>query len=128
VDLEWVRTYQRGDDYAESAGGITWDDAGVPPRWHICYPQTRARIRGHYAERCPCGAIRDSTRGPWAQRNWTRRERRRRKREAKMPKVNVACTGCGQPYEAVARSAIARERQCNRCRADPNACWPRLGR
>jgi hypothetical protein len=80
--LSWVRSYEAGGDYIESVDGIPWHDAPLPLRWHPCMPQTRGRMNGHYVERCPCGAIRDDPRGPWSERNRTRRDRRRARRAA----------------------------------------------
>jgi hypothetical protein len=80
--LAWVRSYENGEEYLESAGGIAWYDALLPSRWHPCMPQTRGNMGGHYTERCACGAARDSSRGPWTWRNQTRKNRRKRRKAA----------------------------------------------
>jgi hypothetical protein len=117
VSGTWVRTYENGADYIESLGGAAWS-AGEPPQpWHRCRAQTRGRREGDYIERCRCGAMR-LNHGPWAERNRTRQDRLRARRDGRAPKEQVTCRECGQPYEAVAGSAIAAERQCNGCWAD----------
>ena len=118
TELRWIRTYETGPDYTESIGGILWADAGLPYPWHRCEPQTRGWFGLNYVERCACGAIRDRNRGPWLDRNQTRKHRQRERREAKMPREHVTCGGCGKRYEAIAGSAQAAARQCNQCWAD----------
>jgi hypothetical protein len=118
MELEWIRTYENGADYIESIGGVSWNEGAPPYPWHRCEPQTRGWIGLGYVERCCCGAIRARPRGPWADRNRTRRDRKRKRREARMPREQVTCTECGQSYEAIASSAIARERLCGQCWAD----------
>jgi hypothetical protein len=115
MELEWVRTYEKGTDYIESIGGTNWSEGAVPFPWHRCEPQTRGYLDLSYVERCCCGAIRDRARGPWSDRNQTRRDRKRKRREAKMPREQVTCRECGQPYEAITGSVIAAERLCGQC-------------
>jgi hypothetical protein len=118
MELRWARTYENGASYVESVGGVDWASAGIPPRWHFCWTQTRAQLGDNYTERCPCGGWRDSRRGRWARRNETRTARRRDRREARLPLVTVTCGDCGAPYEARTGTPIAREKQCNRCWCD----------
>ena len=117
--LEWVRTYEHDCDYIESVGGIAWQDAPLPYRWHRCRPQTRGWFGLNYTERCACGATRlDGRYGNWMEKNQTRRHRARDRRDERAPKETVTCRVCSKPYEAVAGSAIARERLCTDCWAD----------
>jgi hypothetical protein len=76
TEVSWVRTFEQGTDYIESVGGIDWAEAPLPPRLHWCFPQTRGYFGLHYTERCACGAIRLRRRGPWIEKNQTRRCRR----------------------------------------------------
>ena len=78
--LTWVRTWSAGGNYIESVDGIAWHDVPPPPRLHPCMPRTRGKVSGHYVERCPCGAIRDSPRGRWSEVNQTRKARRAARR------------------------------------------------
>jgi hypothetical protein len=114
----WVRTYESGADYMESIGGVLWADASLPPRWHRCEPQTRRWMSLSYTERCACGAIRDRARGPWLDRNQTRKSRAKERREARMPREQVTCLGCGEQYEAAQGTPAARQRECGQCWAD----------
>ena len=65
----WVRTYENGPDYIESAGGIDWCDAPLPRRFHRCRTQTRGWLRFSYVERCACGATRLRPGKFWIGRN-----------------------------------------------------------
>jgi hypothetical protein len=114
----WVRTYEHDADYIEAIDGISWSDAPLPPRLHLCFPQTRGWFSLNYTERCACGAIRLSAHGPWMEKNQTRRGRTRQRRDAKAPREAVTCAECGQPYEAITGSLMARERLCDRCWGD----------
>jgi len=116
--MEWVRTYEHDGNYVESVDGIAWADAPLPYPWHHCRPQTRGWMGRGYVERCACGATRLSSRGPWIEKNQTRRHRKRARRDTRAPKETVTCRVCVQPYEVVAGSAIARERLCSDCWAD----------
>jgi hypothetical protein len=118
VNVEWVRTYEKDLDYIESIGGVMWGDGPLPYPWHRCEPQTRGWMGLNYTERCNCGAIRLSTRGPWMERNSTRQDRKRRRREAKMPRVQVTCLDCGSTYEAIEGSRQAAGRMCTTCWGD----------
>jgi hypothetical protein len=111
----WVRTFENGLDYLESLDGVLWADAPLPYPWHHCQPQTRGLIGLNYTERCACGAIRMSARGPWVEKNQTRRHRAKARRDARAPKETVTCDQCGASYEAVAASPMARERLCTSC-------------
>ena len=62
---EWVRTYEKGADYIECLGGVSWNDAPLPYPWHHCRAQMRGWMGLSYVERCACGAIRGSAREPW---------------------------------------------------------------
>jgi hypothetical protein len=74
---------------------------------------------GNYIEsRCACGATRLSVHDPWMEKNQTRRQRAQARRDAKAPKETVTCRICGQPYEAIAGSPIAREQRCTSCWSD----------
>jgi hypothetical protein len=115
---EWVRTYENGADYIESLDGVDWNDAPLPRRWHDCTAQTRGWMSLNYVERCACGAIRDSTREPWMEKNQTRHGRARARRDERAPKETVTCGSCGNDYEAVAGSPIAAARQCATCWGD----------
>jgi hypothetical protein len=48
---EWI-----ADGNLEHLGGIPWQEALTPGRFHRCRPQTRGTISGHRG--CACGAIR----------------------------------------------------------------------
>jgi hypothetical protein len=115
TEQQWVRTYQDGYDFIESIGGVGWSDAGLPRRWHRCRPQTRGSVRHRYTERCACGGMRLAPNGPWLNHNETRRGRKRERRNATTRKVTVKCGSCGQPYEAPARSIMAKNKKCDRC-------------
>jgi len=114
----WVRTFENGADYIESLGGIAWADVPLPYPWHHCKPQTRGWFGLSYTERCACGAARLDGRGPWMEKNQTRRSRARQRRDERAPKETVACGICDKPYEAVAGSRQARERLCTSCWGD----------
>lgn len=114
----WVRTYEHGGDYIESLGGVLWADVPLPYPWHHCKAQTRGWFSLNYTERCACGATRYGAREPWIEKNETRHLRARERRDARAPKETVTCRDCGEPYEAVAGSRIARERLCSTCWAD----------
>jgi hypothetical protein len=113
----WIRTYEHGSDYSESLGGVMFGDGphDPPPWWHRCAPQTRGRVDRELVERCRCGATRFDGYGPWVNRNQTRKARRKKKAEAKLPRVQVTCRVCGKPYEAAAGTAIARQELCTDC-------------
>jgi hypothetical protein len=117
VTTAWVRSWVDGASYVESLGGVDWGQGRPPPRWHRCAPQTRASINGTVHERCRCGAHRPGGRGPWLERNQTRRRARWSRREAGKPQVGVTCR-CGTVYQATAGSEQARSRTCNNCWAD----------
>ena len=114
MTLQWIRTYESAAGYIESVCGVDWSEAGVPLRPHICYAQSRGRVGGHYVERCPCGAIRDTAHGPWAQRNETRKQRRQSRKLAKMPRISLTCRDCGNGYQVTAGGAFTSE-QCGTC-------------
>jgi hypothetical protein len=114
----WIRSYQENLDYIESLSGIMWNDAPLPPRWHRCGAQTRGWISLNYIERCPCGATRLAPGGRWTERNQTRKSQARRRREDRLPRVQVTCLNCGNPYEAAAGTRQARQQQCTACWAD----------
>jgi hypothetical protein len=114
----WVRTFEDGADYIESLDGVCWADAPLPYPWHRCEPQTRGWLGLNCSERCACGATRLDGRGPWMEKNQTRRDRARRRRNERAPKETVTCGICDKPYEAVAGSLQARERVCTSCWAD----------
>jgi hypothetical protein len=44
--------------WIEHLRGIPWWEAGIPPRNHQCWAQTRGFIRLNLTQRCACGAIR----------------------------------------------------------------------
>ena len=73
--MAWVCSYRDGMNWLEDLGGVPWHKAPLPRRWHRCRPQTRGMMAGGYVERCPCGAIRLSTSGPWGRKNQTRQDR-----------------------------------------------------
>jgi hypothetical protein len=112
----WVRTRTSDGGYVESLGGVLWADAPLPPRWHRCTTQTRGWIGLNWIERCACGATKLD--GRWIGKNETRHHRAQARKDARAPKETVTCRNCGQPYEAVAGSPIARARQCTTCWAD----------
>lgn len=70
----WVR--QPNAPETRHRGGLPWDVAPIPPRWHSCRPQTVELYReggvltGTF--RCACGAVTDRT-GIWRRRNIRRR-------------------------------------------------------
>ncbi len=70
----WVRQPNAPD--TRHRGGVPWDLAQIPPRWHACRPQTielhrdGGLLTGTY--RCACGAVTDCT-GAWRHRNIRRR-------------------------------------------------------
>lgn len=70
----WVR--QANDPGTRHRGGLPWDLAPIPPRWHTCRSQTVELYRedgvltGTF--RCACGAVTDRT-GVWHDRNTRRR-------------------------------------------------------
>jgi hypothetical protein len=116
MNLTWVRTYEHNGDYIESIDGTDWADAPLPYPWHKCTPQTRGWFGLSYTERCACGATRlDGRYGHWMEKNQTRKARRKEQAEAKLPRVQVTCGECGQPYEAAAGTFIAREELCTDC-------------
>jgi hypothetical protein len=115
LTAEWVRTFQNGPEYVESLGGVMWSNAPLPLPWHRCRPQTRAWLGLDYVERCPCGAARMSPDGPWLERNQTRKSRARRRREARLPRVQVTCRECGKAYEAGEGTRTAAQRLCSGC-------------
>lgn len=52
-------------------GGVPWDEAPLPPRWHRCYPHSGVWHHTEmetWLERCPCGGRRIEGR-PWTARN-----------------------------------------------------------
>jgi hypothetical protein len=51
----------------EHRGGVPWDEAPKPIRWHRCRAQTVEWFPTGKRERCACGATR--TDGPWEGRN-----------------------------------------------------------
>ncbi len=71
----WVR--EAGAPDVRHRGGLPWDVAPIPPRWHACQPQTVELHHEHGlltgTGRCACGAVTDHT-GAWHHRN-TRRHR-----------------------------------------------------
>ena len=79
MTTRWILSYQDGLDWIEHLNGCSWEDAPPPPRGHDCQPQTRGWYRGHYYERCACGATRGDEPPPWGERNsrirhwWQRR-------------------------------------------------------
>lgn len=111
----WVRTHEDGAEYMESLGGVIWHDAPLPRSWHRCRPQTRGQMGYGYTERCACGAVRKSRNGPWLERNETRKSQARKRREALLPRVQVACRTCGNEYEAAEGTPRADARQCDGC-------------
>lgn len=111
----WIRTYQRGGDYAEALNGVPWHDAPLPSRWHACKAQTRGWLGLNYTERCACGAIRMSSGDPWSERNQTRKSRARKRAEDRLPRVDVICTECGTSYEAARGTPRALDRLCDPC-------------
>lgn len=113
----WVRTWESGADYSESLGGVMWGDGphDPPPWWHRCAPQTRGSFGLDYVERCRCGATRLDSGDPWMNRNETRKARRKKQAEAKLPRVQVTCRICGKPYEAADGTVIARQELCTDC-------------
>jgi hypothetical protein len=112
---KWVRTYESDTGYLESLGGVLWNDARLPYLRHRCSAQTRGWFGLNYTERCACGAVRFSHQGPWAERNQTRKARRRQRREDRLPRVRVTCRECGGSYEAADGTPRARARQCDTC-------------
>jgi len=110
----WIRTYEHGADWIESLDGIDWADAPLPYPWHKCTPQTHGWFGLNYTQRCACGATRFNG-SRWMEKNQTRKARRKEQAEAKLPRVQVTCSRCGQPYEAAAGTAIAREKLCTGC-------------
>lgn len=119
---EWVLTHEHGDGLSnvriESINGVDWHAAPLPYPWHQCFPQTRGWIGLNYTERCACGAIRFSARERWMDRNATRKARKKAAAEAMLPRVQVTCQACGQPYEAGEGSRQAADELCTRCWAD----------
>lgn len=124
---DWVRTFERGTDFVESLNGVMWAEARLPFWWHHCQAQTRASFNSGYIERCACGASRLTPDGPWLERNQTRRRRRRARRDANLPRVQVICGDCGLSYEAAEGTPRAGQRLCDNCWADQLTAgreWP----
>lgn len=74
---DWTRDYEDGAEFLEHRGGIHWNHAALPPRWHRCKPQTRGFMSGEVIERCACGAARFGPGSPWVNKNETRNARKR---------------------------------------------------
>lgn len=68
---EWVT-----DGRMEHLGGIPWQEALTPGRFHRCKPQTRGVHSGSLIERCACGAIRRDGHS-WMERNSIRKSHRK---------------------------------------------------
>jgi hypothetical protein len=88
-DGHWVRDPDSTDELKiQHLGGLWWYIAELPPRWHKCYPQSRAwdkrRLRSEprdetgwvrpivpvLIERCACGGVRmGGLIGDWMDRN-----------------------------------------------------------
>jgi hypothetical protein len=111
----WVTTHCHAGTRIESRGGVDWADAGLPPRWHRCRPHSRGWTSLGYAERCRCGASRGRVTGPWAGRNETRNARARKRREARLPVVQVTCRSCRHPYDAPDGTPLAKAEECTGC-------------
>jgi hypothetical protein len=77
-DGPWEVEVLGGGDWIANMVGIEWSDAPLPPKRHVCLPQTRARLDGERVERCSCGAIRRDEPGfPWIERNQRKAPARR---------------------------------------------------
>ena len=113
MTTQWTRAYENGTDYIESLNGVEWNKAPLPLPWHRCRTQTRGRLGFDYVERCACGATRLS--GHWIERNQTRKTRARKRKEDRLPRVQVACQECGSTYEAAKGSRMAAKKQCTDC-------------
>lgn len=56
-------------EWFEHLDGTEWFEVDVPPRWHRCWPQSRAWMHRELVERCACGSLRFDGHGPWIDRN-----------------------------------------------------------
>jgi hypothetical protein len=83
----WMR--EPGAPDLRHRGGIPWDAAPIPHRWHACRPQT-VQLYGEHGVltgtcRCACGAVTDRT-GTWRFRNTRRQRDPARPRRARIPR------------------------------------------
>lgn len=78
--VTWHTSYRdpAGLNYLEHLGGVPWNEAPLPSRFHRCTPQTRGFFGSSGVQRCACGAIRLRPVDRWSERNSRRRGHARR--------------------------------------------------
>jgi hypothetical protein len=78
ADLPELQRPVKGATRPVHRSGVTWAEAGVPPRRHLCWSQTGAwastgpGVAPRWFEMCPCGGMRRDG-GRWEHRNTERR-------------------------------------------------------